>query len=331
MKQTLQSLLTGGRRLLEGAKVPEPELDAKYLLLEAFRTDPVHFLMDRCRELPEDERILEMAERYRQMIQMRMRRIPLQQILGTQAFMGLTFFVDRHVLVPRQDTEALVELVLKEHPGDGEAVLDLCTGSGCIAISLALLGRYGKVVGVDLSPKALKVAARNRGQLLQQEQAEWREQTVWQEQAERREQTGRQEQAERWEQPGRRACPVELLEGDLFSPFAPGRDVFDILTANPPYIPTQVIEGLEPEVKDHEPRMALDGSEDGLAFYRRIASESGAYLDKGAAVYLEIGYDQGAAVCQILERAGFTELRVVKDAAGNDRVAAARWLGESAL
>ncbi len=331
MKQTLQSLLTGGRRLLEGAKVPEPELDAKYLLLEAFRTDPVHFLMDRCRELPEDERILEMAERYRQMIQMRMRRIPLQQILGTQAFMGLTFFVDRHVLVPRQDTEALVELVLKEHPGDGEAVLDLCTGSGCIAISLALLGRYGKVVGVDLSPKALKVAARNRGQLLQQEQAEWREQTVWQEQAERREQTGRQEQAERRQQPGRRACPVELLEGDLFSPFAPGRDVFDILTANPPYIPTQVIEGLEPEVKDHEPRMALDGSEDGLAFYRRIASESGAYLDKGAAVYLEIGYDQGAAVCQILERAGFTELRVVKDAAGNDRVAAARWLGESAL
>ena len=319
MKQTLQSLLTGGRRLLEGAKVPEPELDAKYLLLEAFRTDPVHFLMDRCRELPEDERILEMAERYRQMIQMRMRRIPLQQILGTQAFMGLTFFVDRHVLVPRQDTEALVELVLKEHPGDGEAVLDLCTGSGCIAISLALLGRYGKVVGVDLSPKALKVAARNRGQLLQQEQAE------------RREQTGRQEQAERRQQPGRRACPVELLEGDLFSPFAPGRDVFDILTANPPYIPTQVIEGLEPEVKDHEPRMALDGSEDGLAFYRRIASESGAYLDKGAAVYLEIGYDQGAAVCQILERAGFTELRVVKDAAGNDRVAAARWLGESAL
>ena len=331
MKQTLQSLLTGGRRLLEGAKVPEPELDAKYLLLEAFRTDPVHFLMDRCRELPEDERILEMAERYRQMIQMRMRRIPLQQILGTQAFMGLTFFVDRHVLVPRQDTEALVELVLKEHPGDGEAVLDLCTGSGCIAISLALLGRYGKVVGVDLSPKALKVAARNRGQLLQQEQAEWREQTVWQEQAERREQTGRQEQAERRQQPGRRACPVELLEGDLFSPFAPGRDVFDILTANPPYIPTQVIEGLEPEVKDHEPRMALDGSEDGLAFYRRIASESGADLDKGAAVYLEIGYDQGAAVCQILERAGFTELRVVKDAAGNDRVAAARWPGESAL
>ena len=331
MKQTLQSLLTGGRRLLEGAKVPEPELDAKYLLLEAFRTDPVHFLMDRCRELPEDERILEMAERYRQMIQMRMRRIPLQQILGTQAFMGLTFFVDRHVLVPRQDTEALVELVLKEHPGDGEAVLDLCTGSGCIAISLALLGRYGKVVGVDLSPKALKVAARNRGQLLQQEQAEQREQTGRQEQAERREQTGRQEQAERRQQPGRRACPVELLEGDLFSPFAPGRDVFDILTANPPYIPTQVIEGLEPEVKDHEPRMALDGSEDGLAFYRRIASESGAYLDKGAAVYLEIGYDQGAAVCQILERAGFTELRVVKDAAGNDRVAAARWLGESAL
>lgn len=127
-------------------------------------------------------------------------------------------------------------------------------------------------------------------------------------------------------------CRVELLEGDLFSALASpvpvrGEEKFDLLTANPPYIPTQAIEDLEPEVKEHEPRMALDGSGDGLAFYRRIAEESGAYLKKGAAVYLEIGYDQGAAVRRLLEQAGFSEVRIVKDASENDRVAAARWPG----
>ena len=161
MRQTLQSLLTFGREELKRHNNPEPELDAKYLLLEAFRTDMAHFLMNRSRELPDNQEIREMTRRYREMIGKRALRIPLQQILGVQEFMGVSFFVNRHVLIPRQDTETLVELILKEHPGQGERILDLCTGSGCIAVSLALRGRYKTITAVDLSSEALKVAAKN--------------------------------------------------------------------------------------------------------------------------------------------------------------------------
>ena len=166
MKQTLQTLLTYGREQLKRRGSPEPELDAKYLLLEAFRTDMVHFLMHRSRELPQNPEIEEMTARYRGMIAQRGKRIPLQQILGTQEFMGFTFYVSRHVLIPRQDTETLVELVLKEHPGNNEAVLDLCTGSGCIALSLAIMGKYGKIHAIDLSKEALKDYVENARPIL---------------------------------------------------------------------------------------------------------------------------------------------------------------------
>lgn len=303
MKQTLQTLLTYGREQLKRKGSPEPELDAKYLLLEAFRTDMVHFLMNRSRELPETPQMQEMISRYREMIAQRGKRIPLQQILGTQEFMGLSFYVNRHVLIPRQDTETLVELVLKEHPGNGETVLDLCTGSGCIAISLAVRGNYGWVSAVDLSHEALKIAEKNKNRLLTEENQG----------------LGMTE-----EKP-----PVfELLEGDLFHALeasALPEKKFDLLVSNPPYIPTKVIETLEPEVREHEPRMALDGSRDGLEFYRRIAGEAGKYLKDRASIYLEIGYDQGEAVREILESAGFSAVRIIPDAAGNDRVAAAWW------
>ena len=122
MKETLQSLLLSGQEELKEKGVPEPDLDAKYLLLEAFCTDMAHFLMDRGRGLAETEENHRMAGRYWEMIRERARRVPLQQILGTQEFMGLSFFVSPHVLIPRQDTETLVEAVLKEHPGAGERV-----------------------------------------------------------------------------------------------------------------------------------------------------------------------------------------------------------------
>lgn len=303
MKQTLQTLLTYGREQLKRKGSPEPELDAKYLLLEAFRTDMVHFLMNRSRELPETPQMQEMISRYREMIAQRGKRIPLQQILGTQEFMGLSFYVNRHVLIPRQDTETLVELVLKEHPGNGETVLDLCTGSGCIALSLALKGNYHWICAVDLSYEALKIAEKNKNRLLTEENQG----------------LGMMEEK----------SPVfELLEGDLFHALeasALPEKKFDLLVSNPPYIPTKVIETLEPEVREHEPRMALDGSRDGLEFYRRIAGEAGKYLKDRASIYLEIGYDQGEAVREILESAGFSAVRIIPDAAGNDRVAAAWW------
>lgn len=304
MKQTLQTLLTYGREQLKRKGSPEPELDAKYLLLEAFCTDMVHFLMNRSQELPQNSRVEEMTARYREMIAQRGRRIPLQQILGTQEFMGFSFYVNRHVLIPRQDTETLVELVLREHPGNGEAVLDLCTGSGCIALSLALKGSYGKICAVDLSREALKVAEKNKHKLLDEDMQD----------------------------------KVEFLEGDLFAALEKreglkdekmpkkregSEEKFDLLVSNPPYIPTNVIAGLEPEVRDYEPRMALDGSEDGLAFYRRIAAESGPYINDGAFLYLEIGWDQGEAVKKILQEAGFSQVRIVQDACKNDRVVCA--------
>lgn len=297
MRQTLQTLLTYGRERLKRRGSPEPELDAKYLLLEAFRTDTAHFLMNRCRELPDNEPVREMTARYKEMIAQREKRIPLQQILGTQEFMGLTFLVNRHVLIPRQDTETLVELVLNEHSGQGETILDLCTGSGCIAVSLAVLGNYGQIIAADISKEALKVAEKNAKRLLE----------------------------------GRKQSQIYFLEGDLFEAVKAVSDVnlaaqIDILVSNPPYIPSQEIEGLEPEVRDYEPRIALDGREDGLDFYRRIALDGRTYLRQGASVYLEIGYNQGDEVKKILEEAGFVSVRIIKDACKKDRVAAAKWL-----
>lgn len=289
MKQTLQTLLTYGRERLKRKGSPEPELDVKYLLLEAFRTDTAHFLMNRSRELPENDTVKEMTERYRRMIAQREKRIPLQQILGTQDFMGLTFLVSRHVLIPRQDTETLVELVIREHPGQGETVLDLCTGSGCIAVSLAVLGNYGKIMAADISKEALAVAKKNADRLLEEDKR-------------------------------RKVC---FSEGDLFEAVS-GKKA-DILVSNPPYIPSGEIEGLEPEVRDYEPRIALDGMEDGLNFYKRIATEGRNYLNQGASVYLEIGYNQGEEVKKILEDAGFSSVRIIKDACKKDRVAAAGW------
>lgn len=313
---TLFELLTQGTECLERAESPDAGNDAKLLLLEAFGLDMTHFLLNRMQKMPEDQRVSECVEKYREWIARRAKRVPLQQILGSQEFMGMEFFVNEHVLIPRQDTETLVELVLErecrnerqnEQPDEHECenhgkiqrniqhkkrVLDLCAGSGCIGISLAVLGGFEYVAEADLSEKALKVTRKNVERLVQ----------------------------------GARTS-VECFHGDLFSAIPDGAEPFDILVSNPPYIPTKVIEGLEPEVRDHEPMMALDGTEDGLLFYRRIAKEAGRVLAPGASVYLEIGYDQGEAVSELLREQGFMEIEVHKDLAGNDRVVCGRFVG----
>ena len=285
MNVTLQLLLEEGISVLSKAGIREAELDARYLLLEAFHTDMPHFLLDRDRKLLEDEVTEQAVGKYRSMVEMRSKRIPLQQITGSREFMGLEFYVNESVLIPRQDTETLVELVLKEHKGKNPKVLDMCTGSGCIAVSLASLGGFDSVTAVDISSEALKVAGRNAEKLMGK---------------------------------GR----LELVESDLFSALDENRK-FDVIVSNPPYIPTEVIRGLEPEVKDHEPMLALDGREDGLYFYRRLAAECGRYLNPGGAVYFEIGYDQGESVSELLKHEGFVKIRVKKDAAGLDRVVCA--------
>ncbi|MBO5283736.1 MAG: peptide chain release factor N(5)-glutamine methyltransferase [Lachnospiraceae bacterium] len=269
----------GWKRLLE-AGIEEAALDARLLLEQVCGTDRNTLLAHGDREVSEQEQ-----QAYEAAVARRSRRIPLQQITGCQDFMGLRFAVNEHVLVPRQDTEILVEEVLRELQ-DGMSVLDLCTGSGCILISLLHYSNWCQGVGADLSPAALELARQNGAALLGQEKQ------------------------------------YTFVESDLFERVE-GR--FDIIVSNPPYIRREVIDTLMPEVREHEPRMALDGGEDGLDFYRRIIAESPAYLNGGGKLYLEIGYDQGDAVQRLLLEQGFREVNVVQDYAGLDRVVSGCW------
>jgi release factor glutamine methyltransferase len=285
MSVTLDSLLIEGTKVLSEAGVEEASLDARYLLFEAFDTDLTHFILDRSSVIFEDELILNRIDQYRSMIEKRSQRIPLQQITGSREFMGLEFYVNEHVLIPRQDTETLVELILKDFKVNKPVILDMCTGSGCIAISLSKLGGFDCVTGADISKEALSVARRNVEALLG---------------------TG----------------GITLIESDLFEAIG-SEQKFDVIVSNPPYIPTEIIKGLQPEVRDFEPMLALDGREDGLFFYRQLVSDGRRFLNPGGSVYFEIGYDQAEAVSGLLIDAGFAEIRVVKDAAGLDRVVCA--------
>lgn len=288
---TLFHLLTEGTRALEHSGNPDAKNDAQQLLLAAFHLDMVHFLLNRMQELPKNEINQSSMDLYHKMIEKRRKRFPLQQILGCQEFMGLNFFVNKHVLIPRQDTETLVELVLEEQNNPDLRVLDVCTGSGCIAISLAVKGGYASVTATDISEEALKVAQRNAVSLECDER-------------------------------------MRFFQGDLFGALPETEEKFDVMTSNPPYIPTAVIRTLEPEVREHEPMLALDGTEDGLHYYRRIAAEAGRFLKKGGSVYLEIGHDQGESVSALMRDSGFSDVRVCKDLPGKDRVVCAVWTGK---
>ncbi len=283
---TLGQLLAEGTARLESAGIAEAALDARYLLLEAFDLSAGSFLLRRMDEIRDEDA----RNRYEEMLLQRCGRIPLQYILGSQMFMGLEFFVDERVLIPRQDTEDLVELVLKEHLEKEKKILDMCTGSGCIAISLAKFGGYSQVTAVDISEGALEVTGENARRLIP-------------------------------------AVSFDRIQSNLYENEEEIRkkapEGYDVIVSNPPYIPTKVIEGLQPEVRDFEPKLALDGTADGLHFYRILARESGRFLKKGGSLYLEIGHDQGEAVSGLLKEAGYTKIRVVKDTPGLDRIVTA--------
>lgn len=283
-----------GAEFLENAGVPDASYDAGALLLKAAGWSRTEYLMRQDETIPG-----EAEEKFRNLIRERASRIPLQQILGEAWFMGLPFLVDARVLTPRADTECLAEWVLEEAES-GETLLDLCTGTGCIAISLAMLGSFREVTASDISEEALDAAEGNlarNGWIYSDNTGSFR----------LPEADGKSE--------------FRLVKSDMFS-HLPGR--YDIITANPPYIPSGEIPGLMPEVRDYEPHLALDGGEDGLDFYRRLAKEARGHLHSGGRMYLEIGWNQGEAVRGLLQEAGYTGIRIRKDLAAHDRVITAR-------
>lgn len=283
-KLTYYEVYREGAARLGEADIEEAELDARLLLEFVCGTDRNTLLVHGERDVSEEE-----YGRYCGLIERRAAHVPLQHLTGEQDFMGLTFLVNKDVLVPRQDTEVLVEEAMK-HLHDGMRMLDLCTGSGCILLSLLHYSNDCEGVGVDLSARALSVAGKNY-------------------------------EIQRTQRPDMKA---RFLEGNLFEGL---EDRFDMIVSNPPYIKTDVIDTLMPEVREYEPVMALDGGTDGLAFYRRIAGDAGAYLNGGGMLFFEIGCEQAADVCKIMEAAGFREVEVVKDFAGLDRVVYGSWFG----
>ena len=278
---TYAEIYRWGCEQLSAAQIDEAETDARLLLEWCCGTERNTLLAHGERSVTHEE-----YERYANCIDLRKARTPLQYITGEQDFMGLTFIVNEDVLIPRQDTEVLVEEVMR-YLHDGMRILDMCTGSGCILLSLLRYSNDCTGVGVDISGEALKVAGRNAQRIL-----------------------------------GERSCEetrVTLRQGDLFEGMDE-RDKFDIIVSNPPYIKTSVIETLMPEVREHEPWTALDGHGDGMFFYRRIIERAGSFLAGGGMLFFEIGYDQGDEVRLLMEEAGYTDIEVIKDFAGLDRV-----------
>lgn len=269
---TYQEALQYGQICLKAAKISEAENDAWLLMSAACRIDRNFYYVYGYEELKEEQ-----EKEYLDFLKKRESHIPLQYITGEQEFMGLNFKVNPDVLIPRQDTEILVEEALKAIT-PGMEVLDLCTGSGCIAVSLAKFKPKAKVQGADISPEALQVSEENAG---------------------------------------RNGVDVRFFLSDMFEQV---RGNFDVIVSNPPYIPTGVIQGLMPEVKDFEPHLALDGREDGLWFYRILTSEGKRYLKPGGFLMVEIGCDQGKAVKRLFQEEGYCEIKVIKDLAGLDRV-----------
>jgi len=262
--------------LLVTAGVPDAEIDAWYLFEHVTGMNRAsYFLHDT------DAMEQEQVKKLQDVIQKRAKRIPLQYITGSQEFMGYSFLVSPATLIPRQDTEVLVEEV--SHVAEGKRVLDLCTGTGCILLSLAKMCRLSVAVGTDISAEAIETAKENALRL---------------------------------------EADANFYCGDLFDAVPQGMR-FDIIVSNPPYIPSSVIESLMPEVKEHEPMSALDGDADGLKFYREIIKNANKYLTEQGMIYFEIGCEQGADVSALLAENGFQNIRVIKDLAGLDRVVCA--------
>lgn len=277
---TAQEWLRKASASLESAGIADAESDAWLMFSHVTGMSRMEYTLDRDKCLS-DEEICSLAK----MLEKRNQHIPVQQITGEAWFMGYPFFVNENVLIPRMDTEVLVEAVLTRLPAvpvteNGKRrVLDMCTGSGCILLSLLREEKGLLGTGADISEKALLVARENAHRL---------------------------------------ECEAQFIFSDLWENI---EDTYEIIVSNPPYIVRNVISTLDTEVKDHEPVLALDGGEDGLDFYRKIVADTHRHLVPGGLLAFEIGYDQGQALTALLKKAGYRNIEILKDLAGLDRVA----------
>jgi release factor glutamine methyltransferase len=269
---TYREALDNGEKELNRAGIGDARNDAWLLLAMVCQIDHTFYYVHM-----DEEMDAELLENYEGLIKKRQERVPLQYITGEQEFMGLRFRVNSSVLVPRQDTETLVEEALKRIT-PGMKVMDMCTGSGCILISILKNCNGLEGWGYDISKQALQVAKENAKLNDVSANFEW----------------------------------SNLYENVM--------DTFDVIVSNPPYIPTDVIQTLMPEVSQYEPAAALDGKEDGLFYYRKLIAGCREFLKPEGMLLFEIGYDQGAAVSKMMRYAGFSEVSVIQDLAQHDRV-----------
>ncbi len=276
---TIESLLRWAMDDFRARGIESPRLDAEVLLSRALGTTRIQLIVDSKRPLSADE-----LARMREMVRRRRAREPVAYILGEREFYGRTFRVDRRVLVPRPDTETLVDVALTRTRARSMSlrVLDLCTGSGCVAITLGRERPTSSVFGGDVSPDALAVARDNALRL--------------------------------------GAYNVAWRHGDLFDA-VPLPERFDLVTANPPYIAASDFASLQADVRDHEPRLALDGGADGLSLLGRVVAGAPVRLvSPGGVLAVEVGAGQAPSVVALFEKAGFAEIEVQRDYARIERV-----------
>lgn len=290
---TLDKFLKNGILFLEKKGIKDAKDDATLIFLKSFDLTLAKYLQIKDLNLLTIESNVkewdEKISKFNNMIVKRVKHTPIQYILNETDFYNEKFYVDENVLIPRQDTEILVDSVLKENDLNNKNLLDICTGSGAIGISIAKNSNLNNLVLCDVSQAALNVA-KNNVKLLNGINTN-----------------------------------IDFLQSDMFNnldSYLSNKDykTFDIITINPPYIKTSVIDTLEPEVKDKEPRLALDGGEDGIKFYRIIFDNIDKYLNDKSKVYMEIGYDEAEDIKKLYDNTKFNSFRIIKDLFKNDRV-----------
>lgn len=274
----LHELIKAGQNELELCGKANASIDAELLALHVLGYTKLERILNSKLPVSESNETI-----YKESISKRCSGVPLQYITNEQEFMGLPFYVDEDVLIPRQDTETLVEVLIdKSKHISLKNIVELGVGSGCISVSLAKFIPDAQIIGVDISKKALQIAKTNAKSNQVEDRIQW-------------------------------------VYGDLLNDYKSGEKA-DLIVSNPPYITSKDCTELEDDVKDHEPMLALDGGEDGLRFYREITRQAKKHLVLGGMLAYEIGYNQSKDVRDIMAENGFVQIEEIKDLAGKDRI-----------